>query len=128
MQRPAWIIRCKTLMRRPTVRVATVLVLGTCLWAMVGRRERVVEHVVAGTSPAVSSKLSATLRPPVSIGVRRLPQRMFSRPAEIEAGPIQADFESTPSVEADTTIHAAGFSVEVTANAPVWLTGTIEYE
>lgn len=116
-------------MRWPTVRVALVLVLGTCLWAMVGRRERVVEAVAA--SPAVDvSEQPATAtasRPPVSIGVRRLPQRMLSRPVELPLMTVHADFESESAVES-SEIHAAGFTVEVSANAPAWLTGEIEVE
>jgi hypothetical protein len=127
MLRPAWISRCKTWMRRPLGRIGLVIVLGTCLWAVVGRRDRVVENVVAGTSPEVQTTPVEKSRAPISLGVRKLPQRMLSRPVEIESVPIQADFETSPVPEQEN-IHAAGFSVEVTANAPAWLTGTIEYE
>lgn len=127
MLNPAWISRCKTWMRRPAARIGLVIVLGTCLWAMVGRRDRVVENVVAATAPGVQPAPVESSRPPVSLGVRKLPQRMLSRPVEIDSAPIQADFE-TSSVSEPQNIHAAGFTAEVTANAPAWLTGTIEYE
>lgn len=124
---PAWISRCKLWMRRPLARVALVLVVGTCLWAMLGRRERVVEHVAAGTAPQADHEPVAAARPPISLGVRRLPQRMLSRPVEFESFPVQADFE-TSAMAPEQNVHAAGFTVEVSANAPAWLTGTIEYE
>jgi hypothetical protein len=128
MLKPAWIRHLKTWMRRPWVRIGLVVVLGTCLWAMVGRRERVVTPVAAGATDRQVEE-TATPRPPISLGVRRLPQRMISRTAEVDSNPIHADFELSPTTEPEpAAIHAAGFTVEVTANAPVWLTGTIEYE
>jgi hypothetical protein len=127
MLRTAWMSRCQSWMRRPAARIGLVIVLGTCLWEMVGRRDRVVEHVVAGTAPEVQTTPVETSRPPVSLGVRKLPQRMVSRPVEFESDPIQADFETSPLQEPQN-VHAIEFTVEVTANAPAWLTGTIEYE
>ena len=112
MLNPAWISRCKMWMRRPAARIGLVIVLGTCLWAMVGRRDRVVENVVAATDLEDELAPVETSRPPVSLGVRKLPQRMLSRPVEIESAPIHADFVSSPAPEPQTAADPARHSAE----------------
>lgn len=113
-------------MRRPGARIGLVLVVGTCLWAMTGRREKAQDAIAATPAAESAPAAAATQRPPVSIGVRRLPQRMLSRPVDLELGAVHADFDSQR--EAPGEIHAASFTVEVSANAPAWLTGEIEVE
>jgi hypothetical protein len=115
-------------MQRPVARLALVLLLGTCLWAATGRRERSGEHAVNAVQNDGSSGEVGRVAPPrIAVATRRLPPRVMDRPVAPVDLPIRAHFETSDSTT-DGAVHAAGFSAEVTANAPAWLTGTIEVD
>lgn len=112
-------------MQRPVARLALVLALGTCLWAASGRRERSAEQAVQ--TDGGSGEFVTVPTPRISVATRRLPPHVMDRPVAPVDLPIRAHFE-TGDATTDNTVQAAGFSAEVTANAPAWLTGTIEVE
>lgn len=108
----------------PAARWGFVLLVGACLWSVTGWRESADGHAKVEVPQQVRAELSAA---PVPRLPRRLPHRAASAQPAIGDRPIQADFETEPHAGAGT-VHAAGFSAEVTANSPAWLTGTIEVD
>lgn len=129
MLRQAWISRATAHLRSPSGYVALVLLLGAGLWwSLGGRRDRVQEDGAVARLPIAASKGPVIEEAPSLLThSRQLPTRMTDRPVGTNPRPIHADFETATPVE-DRAVQAAGLSAHVTANAPVWLTGTIEVE
>ena len=130
MRQSAWTSRIAKWVKGPRVRIALVVVLGTCLWAAAGRRERVVEHdAVANDSGQQPDEPGRPVARPRRIAeiTRKLPELQRHRTDAVRVGPILDDYE-TEMGNRDQNIHAASFSAEVRANAPAWLTGTIEVD
>ena len=125
MHRPARGVQWKALVRQPAARVVFVLLIGACLWTLTGRRERIVENspVAARQSESTDTTAPRTRTPATP---RQLPQRTLP-PVAMDDRPVHADFETNGTGQ-EPAVHAAGFTAEVSANTPVWLTGKIEYE
>lgn len=125
MRRPVRSVQWKTLVRRPVAQTAFVLLIGACLWTLSGRRDRVVENASVADQDDESAEATA---PRIRTGtdLRRLPQRTLPTLATDERA-VHADFETSRAAP-EPAVHAAGFTAEVSANTPVWLTGKIEYE
>ena len=127
---PAWTSRIAEWLRRPSIRIALVLLLVTCSWAIAMRREQVVDETVGDVRPNHTSESGdrADPLPPRIVDVaRKLPQRQMYDPAAEHVRPIRADYVTRSSAR-DGNVHAAGFSAEVRANSPAWLTGEIEFD
>jgi hypothetical protein len=109
--------------------MSTVLLLGTALWWIGGRREQVVEHGAVAHVPVEEASKAADIDalPHVVTEARRLPSRISSVPMTARERPIRASFE-TATPEEERAVEGAGFTANVAANAPAWLTGTIEVE
>jgi len=118
-------IRWTAIFRHPAGLPALVLVLGACLWSITGHREPAVEDTVE--LARTTTREAATVRPPAMASVRHLPQRLSPARVLPESRAIHADFETGADSE-QVAVHAAGFNAAVTANAPAWLTGTIEVD
>jgi hypothetical protein len=129
MLRPAWISRVSAILQRPTALLGVVLLVGTALWWFGGRREQVVEHQAVAHVPVEEAIKAADIEgePPVLTEARRLPSRIGSVPMTARDRSIRAHFE-TATPQEDQAVQGAGFSAQVTANSPAWLTGTIEVE
>jgi len=109
--------------------VAIVLLLGTALWWIGGRRAQVVEHRAVTHVPIEEASKAAEFvaEPRILTEARRLPSRISSVPMTARERPIRASFETATPAE-ERAVEGAGFTANVSANAPVWLTGTIEVE
>src|SRR5262245_2042578 len=92
MPRQAPRVEWQALVRRPAARVVFVLLIGTCLWTLTARRERIVEN------SSVAARESQTTEPasPRTItgsALRQLPQRTLPSTGTDERA-VQADFET----------------------------------
>lgn len=130
MRRPAWTSGLAAWAHRPWVRIGLVVLIGTCFWATTGRREPAAVRPVGETSPdpeVNSRERAAMLLPRIAEVSRRLPVRQFRDTDRAPAGAIQAEYVMR-STDEQGVIQPAGFTAEVRANSPVWLTGAIEVD
>lgn len=89
-----------------------------------------VEHTVGEAQPSQTTEdhsRAPVVPSPMAYVARQLPKRRLRIPGDEPPGSIQADYE-TRSVQRDLSVQTVGFTAEVRANSPAWLTGTIEID